>query len=748
MKNGQLAFNMIRLHQLFARRSISFIIIRSKQSSATSRTYSKGSGEDCGKKSVSCLGAATDPSVQPSCPKPPEDTCQQGTLKVLPLPADCKSNKSQPGPVYDPTCSKPYINPCKDSVKTCKSDMVPYPCVTPCERKKQSICLGEPDCAYERRIDWGLRARQIILALGAILGGLVLYRMYGSEVKVQIDGSVLKKDRRFVRPMEVVKIPESSSDIPDKVDYLLIGGGTAAYAAQQAIKSSAKDSKVLIISDAPPYLPSFRPPLSKDLWSEKDRDRALDLEFRSKDKTLQSVIFEPAKNYTPVKQLNESPGVGVAQGYHVKKLMPQKKTAVLEDGKKISYDKCLLATGGKPRIPPPFDEAETEVLKKVTFYRNTFDFQELEEMIQEGELTCLAIVGGGLLGTELAVALKERTKDLSITIVNVVKDVGNLTKILPTYLAKRVTTILKDRGIQVMTNTVVEEVAKEGSSIKLYVTNDHCITADHTIVASGIDPNTDLAEGSCLELDPVNGGFLVNSEMQLAQGLYAAGDCASFYDCDLGRRREEHHYNATATGKIAGENMTGKSNQIVSQPTFGVSIAPDYQFEAVGKVDATKCCTVGVFPKEAEKVAEQGNDEEDGMDQLGSKKREMKVALISNAGESTDEANAGKNGSGSGEGYDIVKDDEDTANTLAGQAFDRGVVYYLNEQQVIIGVLLINLPGKISLAQALIKEKKTYDDINEVTKKFDLRNPPEVKNIGNNRRKRKRESGRKDMHHL
>ena len=40
--------------------------------------------------------------------------------------------------------------------------------------------------------------------------------------------------------------------------------------------------------------------------------------------------------------------------------------------------------------------------------------------------------------------------------------------------------------------------------------------------------------------------------------LWVAGDAASFNDAMLVRRRVEHHDNAVISGRIAGENMTGK----------------------------------------------------------------------------------------------------------------------------------------------------------------------------------------------
>lgn len=84
------------------------------------------------------------------------------------------------------------------------------------------------------------------------------------------------------------------------------------------------------------------------------------------------------------------------------------------------------------------------------------------------------------------------------------------------------------------------------------------VVTDHVVVAVGIEPNTDLGQSAGLEVDPQNGGFMVNSELRANhKNIYVAGDVASFLDPQLGRRRLEHHDNAIVTGKLAGENMAG-----------------------------------------------------------------------------------------------------------------------------------------------------------------------------------------------
>lgn len=45
---------------------------------------------------------------------------------------------------------------------------------------------------------------------------------------------------------EIIKVPANSSEIPQSVPYLLVGGGTASFSAFRAIKSADPKAKVCI----------------------------------------------------------------------------------------------------------------------------------------------------------------------------------------------------------------------------------------------------------------------------------------------------------------------------------------------------------------------------------------------------------------------------------------------------------------------------------------------------------------------
>ena len=216
-------------------------------------------------------------------------------------------------------------------------------------------------------------------------------------------------------------------------------------------------------------------------------------------------------------------------------------------------------------------------------------------------------------------------------------------------------------GVNVIQNARVKTArVNDIGKLVLNLTNGETLTVDHAIVAVGLEANTDLAETSRLEVDPKNGGFLTNSELELRTNMYAAGDAASFYDVVLGRRRVEHHDHAVVSGKLAGENMTGAKKPYTHQSMFWSDLGPDVGFEAVGRIDSG-LRTTSFFAKDSE---------------------------------------------------------------AGGSKYDRGVVFYQDDANVVVGVLMWNLFGKLRVARTVLKEHRPLDDreISEVAKLFNLYN--------------------------
>lgn len=97
--------------------------------------------------------------------------------------------------------------------------------------------------------------------------------------------------------------------------------------------------------------------------------------------------------------------------FQATKLDPINKKLVLDSGAEISYDKCLLATGGKPRNLPVFSEAPAELQDKVSLYRTIPDYLKMDELVSS--VGSILVIGGGFLGSELAVGMAHRGEDVA-----------------------------------------------------------------------------------------------------------------------------------------------------------------------------------------------------------------------------------------------------------------------------------------------------------------------------------------------
>ncbi|XP_018319702.1 apoptosis-inducing factor 1, mitochondrial [Agrilus planipennis] len=435
----------------------------------------------------------------------------------------------------------------------------------------------------------------------------------------------------------------------------------------------------------------MRPPLSKEIWFNEE-DEASKLVFKQWNGSERSLFYEPPDFYMNPQGLlnNENGGVSVARGWTVKSLDVENRTATLDDGYVIEYEKCLIATGARPKNLDIFTKAPTNIRERVTTYRDICDFEELREIAKE--VKSLAVIGGGFLGSELACSLARFSKrNNAATITQIFREAGNLGKILPQYLSEWTTEKVKAEGVNVLANAEIVDVnLNEDDRLVLTLGNGKELVVDHAVVAIGVQPNTDLAQSADLEVDPEQGGYLVNTELQARTNLYIAGDCACFYDPRLGRRRVEHHDHAVVTGRLAGENMTGAAKPYVHQSMLWSDLGPDVGFEAIGVVDSS-LPTVGVFAKCTTKDTPQ--------------------AVVENTGEgdrSLTEQNAAECPPS------ILNSDEQQEDN-----YGKGVVFYLRDG-VIVGIVLWNVFNRMQVARQVLKEERKYDDLNEVAKLFNI----------------------------
>ncbi|CAF1262518.1 unnamed protein product [Rotaria sordida] len=175
-------------------------------------------------------------------------------------------------------------------------------------------------------------------------------------------------------PNKIIEMNKNdlTPNIPNFAQYLIIGGGATAMSAFQSIRTHDPKAKVLVISSEK-YLPYMRPPLSKDIWYTNDNELIEKHSFKQWNGEEKSLYFNNEEFYTDVKTLNdeENGGVAVVRGRKVIDLDLKNSVARLDNGWQITFEKCLIATGGQPKTLKIFQTASHNLRSKLTFYRGT-----------------------------------------------------------------------------------------------------------------------------------------------------------------------------------------------------------------------------------------------------------------------------------------------------------------------------------------------------------------------------------------
>jgi NAD(P)H-nitrite reductase large subunit len=307
--------------------------------------------------------------------------------------------------------------------------------------------------------------------------------------------------------------------------HLLIGAGPAALNAIETIRLYDNGaSRITLVSEEPPYARMVLP-------------------YYLANQIPQQQVFTGDQEYF------DELKVECRFGQRVASLQPEQKQVTLKNGEKITFDDLLLATGSSPVVPqiPGIDLPGVQPL---------WTLDQAEALLQAAAGKTqpeVLFLGAGFIGFTVLNGLFKR--GWKIHLVEQSKQV--LPRMLDAASALLVKKWLKQKGVTVHLGTTVSAITSAGDRHHVKLASGLIVEADAVIVATGIRPNLDFAQGSGLHLDK---GVLVNERMQSNFNfIYAAGDIAQGPDL-LGGLSEIHAIQPTAVdqGRIAGANMAGK----------------------------------------------------------------------------------------------------------------------------------------------------------------------------------------------
>ncbi len=223
--------------------------------------------------------------------------------------------------------------------------------------------------------------------------------------------------------------------------------------------------------------------------------------------------------------------------------------------KEYSYDKLVYAAGASTFIPPI---KNLNIAKNWSACRTLEDYDRLMQKDVIEDAKHITVMGAGLIGVEVAENLRESGKNVTL--------IEGSENILPMWDGKFrhfAKTTLEKHGIEVITNTFVNEFKVEGDKINEIVTSDtESLQTDFVIMSVGIRPNTHLLTSKGAE-HISNGALKVNERMETSlPDVYAAGDCASIKNLQTG----EYDYLPLGThsnkgGRTAGVNAAGGNEE-------------------------------------------------------------------------------------------------------------------------------------------------------------------------------------------
>ena len=326
--------------------------------------------------------------------------------------------------------------------------------------------------------------------------------------------------------------------------YLIIGGGMTADAAVRGIRQLDGEGSIGLIGEEP-YPPYDRPPLSKGLW----RGDSVEDIWRN----------------------IQEQGVEVHLGLRAQVLEPRNRRLTDERGEVYTFEKLLLATGGRPRRLP-FGE------DRIIYFRTLEDYRKLRALAQQGRR--FAVIGGGFIGSEIAAALAMNGKE--VVMLFLTEAIGS--HAFPADLARFLNGFYRENGVEVLAGETVSGLETHTQKLEVRTSGGQEITVDGVVAGIGIEPDVRLAEGAGLE---VGNGIVVDEFLRTSSpDVYAAGDVANFYNPDLDKRlRVEHEDNANTMGLLAGRNMAGAAEPYHHLPFFYSDLF-ELGYEAVGEVDA------------------------------------------------------------------------------------------------------------------------------------------------------------------
>jgi NADH oxidase (H2O2-forming) len=307
-----------------------------------------------------------------------------------------------------------------------------------------------------------------------------------------------------------------------KADVLVVGGGPAGIISAVTTREYYPDKKITLMKDVENgCIPCGIPYMFSSL---KDPD----------ENKLGNAALEKNKI-----------GLEIDQALRINR---NKKEVITKNGDKYTYNKLILAIGSIP-ITPPIPGIDREGVYPI--YK---DMDYLKDKIYGIKSSKhVMILGGGFIGVEFADEIS-KIDGLRVSLVEMLPSL--LSHSFDPEFSEIVEQRLNEQGINVLTDTKVEEILGNNKVEKVRLSNGEELEVDSIVLGVGSTPNTKLAFDAGLDRGKGK-GIWVDEYMRTSDpDIFAVGDCAG--KRDFYTRKDTAIMlasTATAEARIAGANL-------------------------------------------------------------------------------------------------------------------------------------------------------------------------------------------------
>lgn len=268
---------------------------------------------------------------------------------------------------------------------------------------------------------------------------------------------------------------------------VIAGAGQAAASAAMELRRIGYQGRISMVGDER-HLPYERPQLSKEMLKPD---------------------AEPLKPIHSAEAFAES-DINLILGCPITAVDATSREVLLEGGRRLEYDRLLIATGVRPRLLPCIHD------QRVIYLRTVEQAAELRHVLL-GK-SSLVIVGGGVIGLEVASAAVDH--GCRVTLIEAAPRL--MSRSLDADMAGHLDYLHRQRGVEIIHGATVENIAADGT---VSLSNNTRINADSILAGIGVLPNVEafVDLGICDEA-----GVRVDEFGRTAiPEIYATGDVAS-----------------------------------------------------------------------------------------------------------------------------------------------------------------------------------------------------------------------------